>query len=389
VRNIRGDSRDRSELANHHFQQSVPSEPLLYLRKRQGMHPEFEKRWPQLGKVDLEAKLSWSEVFGHGAAAEEMFMAYALGTYVGKVAEAGKEAYPIPMFTNVWLNTGDEYVLDVGGIPSDSLPIVAGGGSKPGVYPSGGPCPHTLDLWKCCAPALDFISPDIYLQDYEWVCKQYRYQNQPLFIPEQRADARGARRAWLAYGSYSALGCSPFGVDDIAASGNTFTKSYGILAKMSRHILAAQAANPEDVFGFFFDDDDQSPTGAKDACWTKTFAEFTVCVKRAFVFGKPGPGYGIVIHRGQGRFLLIGEGFEVSFGSIHSAAMYTGILEFTELNVDEHGTLLPNGRKLNGDERRGGEVAIMPAESPGYGGFPIRVTIPARTYVAECIVYTI
>jgi hypothetical protein len=29
----------------------------------------------------------------------------------------------------------------------------------------------------------------------------------------------------------------------------------------------------------------------------------------------------------------------------------------------------------------------MPIEDPDYGGFPIRVTIPARTYVAECTAY--
>lgn len=69
-----------------------------------------------------------------------------------------------------------------------------GGGAKAGVYPSGGAVPHTMDLWKYNAPSLEFISPDLYLHDYEQVCQNYRHRNQPLFIPEQRRDEKGVRR---------------------------------------------------------------------------------------------------------------------------------------------------------------------------------------------------
>ncbi|KAJ0419168.1 glycoside hydrolase superfamily [Aspergillus carlsbadensis] len=380
------DSRDRSDLAEAAFRQAVPSALLEHLAGKQILHPDFDKRWPGFREyVAGQLPTSWEQVFGLGVPAEEVFMAHALATYVERLAEAGKQEYPIPFFANVWLNTDDPSILDLGGISEKiGTHILAAGGSKPGDYPSGGPCPHTLDVWKFCAPSLDFIAPDTYLQEYESICKAYRHENQPLFIPEQRPDGRGARRTWLAYGSYGALGCSPFGVDEIAAADSAFRKPYGLLAKMSKHILAAQAANADDVFGFFFD----PPTSVDSAKWVRKFGNLSLTVTRAFAFGQRTEGYGIIIHRGQGRFLLMGEGYEVRFESTETNTTYTGILEFDEIVVDEKGNLT-KGRKLNGDERRGGEVAVMPAENPDYAGFPIRITVKARTYVAKCVAYSV
>lgn len=46
-------------------------------------------------------------------------------------------------------------------------------------------------------------------------------------------------------------------------------------------------------------------------------------------------------------------------------------------------------RVLNGDETRSGIFAMMPNEDPDYGGFPICVTVPAHTMIAELEVYSI
>ncbi|RSL44968.1 hypothetical protein CEP54_014476 [Fusarium duplospermum] len=121
-----------------------------------------------------------------------------------------------------------------------------------------------------------------------------------------RADGRGARRAWLAYGTYKSLGCSPFGVDDVPASESDFTKPYGILSKMSKHILAAQAVEPNGTFGFYFDP-------LTDSCkdkWEHTFGKFKLNITRSIAFGEPAPAYGMIIHRGDGRFLFIGQGYQ-------------------------------------------------------------------------------
>jgi hypothetical protein len=379
-----GDSRDRSRIASELFQKPIPRDLLSHLQQKD-LHPLFQKRFPQFQEA-VAGTATWEDAFGKGISAEEIFMADAFSRYVGIVAAAGKAEYPIPFYANVWLNFDDPSILDLSGIPlGNGTPTVAGGGAKAGVYPSGGPCPHTMDIWKHNAPALDFIAPDLYLHDYEWVCKQYRHEKQPLFIPEQKRDEKGARRVWLAYGTYAAIGCSPFGIDSLQAEDSPFTKTYGLLRSVSKHIIEAQANRPEDIMGFFFDKVEETK---EERSWTKKFGEFEVIIDRAFVFGKPGPGAGMVIHQGNGKFLLIGEGFQVTFKSTNPKSTFTGILYSEEKTVDAEGNL-HTARVMNGDETRSGEFYIMPNDEPDYGGFPIAVTIPARSYVAECTAYSI
>jgi hypothetical protein len=143
-------------------------------------------------------------------------------------------------------------------------------------------------------------------------------------------------------------------------------------------------AGPDDRFGFYFDEE----KGKCKEKWTKIFGDMEVIVERAFVFGKAGPGGGLVIHLGNSRFLAVGRGFNVSFKSTNNKATFTGILRAEEKEVDEQGELRTL-RVLNGDETRSGEFLIMPNDDPDYGGFPIAVTIPARTCIAELEAYYI
>ena len=46
---------------------------------------------------------TWEEVFGRNAATDEIFMAWNFARYVGRVVDAGKAEYPIPMFLNAAL----------------------------------------------------------------------------------------------------------------------------------------------------------------------------------------------------------------------------------------------------------------------------------------------
>jgi hypothetical protein len=377
-----GDSRDRSKIANELFKQPVPQDAISHLQSEydSDIHSLFRKRFPAFQQLTA-GSVTWEEAFGKGVDAEEMFMANAFSRYIGHVAAAGKAEYSIPLYTNVWLNFDDGSVLDLQGIP-----FVAGGGAKAGIYPSGGAVPHTMDLWSFNAPALDFISPDLYFHDYEEVCKWYRHRSQPLFIPEQRRDERGARRVWLAYGTYLGIGCSPFGIDSLEASISPIAKHYGLLNSVSRIVLDVQANRPEDIMGFFFDELAESKVAEKP--WVRTFGEFEVTIDRAFVFGKAGPGAGMVIHQGDGQFLLIGWGFQVTFRSTNPKSTFTGILYSEEKSVDENGQL-HTARVMNGDETRSGSFYIMPNEDPDYGGFPIAVTIPSRTMIAECTAYSV
>ncbi|KAL6706031.1 hypothetical protein ACN47E_006133 [Coniothyrium glycines] len=380
-----GDARDRSKIAEEEFREPVPQELIEYLRsKKENLHPEFQKRFPELD-LDTASHHTWAGLFGAKdlADAEEIFMADAFSRYIQHVAAAGKAEYPLPLYVNVWLNFDDPKGLDLEGVP-----IVAGGGAQAGVYPSGGACPHMTDVYLFNAPALDFISPDLYLHDYETTCQHYRHNNQPLFIPEQRRDEKGARRIWSAYANHLALGCSLFGIDSLQADSCAFTKHYRLAHSLRRQTLDAQANRSEEMLGFFFDEFVEGKQGERES-WTKVMGGFKVIIERAFVFGKPGPGAGMVIHQGEGKFLCIGWGFNVSFKSTNPRSSFTGILHAEEKDLNAETGELSTVRWLGGDETRSGQSLIMPNEDPDYGGFPIAITIPARTCIAECWAYSL
>ena len=89
-------------------------------------------------------------------------------------------------------------------------------GKAPGEYPSGGPLPHLIDIWKAAAPALDMLSPDIYFRNFTSIAADYDRPDNPLFIPEQgRATVDELMaNAFFAIGEHKAIGYSPFDIDD-------------------------------------------------------------------------------------------------------------------------------------------------------------------------------
>ncbi|KAB8074896.1 glycoside hydrolase superfamily [Aspergillus leporis] len=376
-----GDSRDGSAAAEERFSQPVPEDLLTFLTTDwNNLHADLRNDLVHF-KSQSQPRGSWVDVFGRGPHTDELFMAYHYALYLNQVASAGKQEYPIPLYTNVWQNY-------VGSDGDNDFPVIAGGGGMPGDYPSGGGTTTVLDIWQEFAPALDFIAPDVYLNDYSQSCHKYRHRNQPLFIPEQRRDDYGVRRIWTAYGTYQAIGVSPFGIDTLEPSTNPFTKHYALLDSVSQIVLDAQR-RPGSSVGFHFDElaaDGSDPSKPV----VHRYGEFEVTIERCFVFGKPGPGSGMVIHLGGGKFLLIGWGFQVRATSISPTAAFTGILRFEEKVVANRDTgELRTLRVLNGDETRSGIFAMMPNEDPDYGGFPICVTIPARTMIAEVEFYSL
>ncbi|KAJ4131974.1 hypothetical protein NW765_013786 [Fusarium oxysporum] len=372
---ILGDSRDRSPIAEAAFKQPVPEELLRHLADNP--HPQFAKRFPNIPK---SGQHSWEQVFGAGHPADEMFMAFYFSRYIEKVAASGKSAYPLPFYANVWLNLDSPADLDSAVAPSIVASVVVAGGSGPGVYPSGGPCAHVSDIWGFNAPSLDFLAPDLYMQDYETVCRDYTAKGNPLFIPEQRRDREGGRRIWLAYGTYGALGVSPFGIDTGAEA---IGREYKVLAKVKDFILSAL---PADRFGFFFDE--IGITARVDKPWVRVFGDIEVTVERAFTFGKPGPAGGLIIRLADRMFMVVGYGFQARFKGLAKGVAFTGLHSVKEMESDQEGKLHVL-RMFNGDETKGGEAVVMPNEEPDYGDFPVATTIPARTGVAQVEVYTL
>lgn len=379
-----GDSRDRSNKATELFKASVPAKLANFIYNDwESLLPDlqnnaaiFKTRFEKFSKQSQFG--SWDEMFGESVYTDELFMAYHYSLFVEKVAAAGRKAYDIPLFTNTWLPKPG---TAVGG-------NVAAGGSLPGEYPSGGPMSNVMDVWQKFCPTLDFLSPDIYTSDYSATCEIYLHRQQALFIPEQRRDEYGARRVWQAVGKFNALGASPFGVDTLKAKHCAYTRHYRLLRSVSRIILKAQA-KPDTILGFFFDEIESSGTDPTPPI-VKRFTNYDLTISRAFVLGKPGPGYGIVIELEPEKFLLVGCGFKVEWKSVSPTSLYTGIVRFLEKSVvNEADGTLRTERKLNGDETRSGMWANMPDAVPDCGDTVIPICIPARTMIAEATVYSL
>lgn len=378
-----GDSRDGSDAANELFNAPVPKAVVDIFSNDEERSKLHQSLRANMG-IDVHAgpspsamyNASWAAFFESASLTrtEELFMAYHYALYLESIAAAGKAIYPLPLYTNVWQNM------------PNAATTSASGGNTPGEYPSGGGVPHVLDIWQLFAPTLSFIAPDTYLNDYEQCCRDYSHRGQPLMIPEQRRDAFGARRIWSALGTYRALCTAPFGIDTLEPADCAFTAHYALLSQVRAHVLHAQA-NPGTSIGFFFDDfapgsSDPSPP------ITHTFGDWELTISRSFVFGHPSTGYGMVISTDDGKFLLIGQGFQVQFRSRKKSATFSGILSFLEKEVvDEETGEMRTCRVLNGDETQSGRVCIMPSDSPDYGDFPICITIPARTRIAEAVPY--
>jgi hypothetical protein len=193
-----GTDRDYSEEATRMFQSAVPTELMAYLEAhREGLSASLAAAW---AKAKFRKSGTWTEIFSE--LAPEVFSAWHVAHYVDAVAAAGKQAYPLPMYANVWL---------------------AGGSSeRAGRWPSGGPAKHVIDIWKAAAPHIDLLAPDIYYPKYHDVCAQYARPDNPLFVPEARFAPYFAAHAYMTFAEFNGLGFSPFGIDH-AVEGDALT----------------------------------------------------------------------------------------------------------------------------------------------------------------------
>lgn len=378
---VLADTRDRNEAANKAFRE-VPTILLDELEKARGtLNKHIVESFPMLAAnaPPLVRGWSWEDTFGKSINTDELFMAYHYARFIDKVASAGKAVYDLPMYTNAALRSTSRAIIDN-----------TGGGSKPGIYPSGGPVETVIDIYHLFARSLDFLSPDIYFADYETMCQEYTHRGQALFIPEQRRDEPGALRMWLAIGKYGALGAAPFGIDSITAEESVYTHHYALVKAVEQHILRARQTGRQ-ITSFFFD---SVPAGEKDQSKPirVVFGEWELSIKRQWTHGHPAPGYGMIIQqsRSPNAFLLVGEGFIVYFKSTKPEARFTGLIHMHEKEVVDAATgEMRTVRRFNGDETGCGQVAIMPAAKPDAGWYPIATYIPARTRIAECEVYCI
>ena len=239
-----GDSRDRSPAADEAWDQQVPKELVAHLEERADrLGADLAELWGRSGR---RTSGTWSEVFGDGWEAEEVFMAWAFGSYVEALAEAGKAVKDLPMYVNAWLGPQP-------------------GQSRAGEYPSGGPTSRVLDVWKAAAPSLDLLAPDIYVDDAQSAMAVYDRPDNPLFVPETRF--RTGNLFW-ALGHHRAIGFSVFGIEDGRVD-SQLARACALLGPMTRDIAAAQAEGR--IAGILLDEATRRcPSGS--AAWTSPHA---------------------------------------------------------------------------------------------------------------------
>lgn len=268
--------RDYSAEATAAFNGQVPAELINYLDKnKEKLYPALRKAWTDNG---FKKNGTWEEVFGKSVKTEgddwktnfpyyteEIFMAWNYAKYVGEIAKQGKSQYALPMYANAWLKQPK--------------------GREPGQYPSGGPLPHVIDVWRAAAPSIDFIAPDIYIvEEFDWVCDEFTRSGNPLFIPETKVGPAGAARAFYAFGKYKAIGYAPFGIDGggLMLSANpddhSIEKVYGCLKNLEPTIQKYRATDR--MTGLFIDDKKRSDKAE--------MGDYTVSLRRNNLSGSQG-----------------------------------------------------------------------------------------------------
>jgi hypothetical protein len=330
---LMGDSRDRSALAEAVWNKPVPPDLMNYLQENKtNLLTEVSKIW---GANGYKTSGTWPEVFGTDAYADEIFMAWHVGRYVGKVAEAGKAELPLPMYANAWL--------------------VQSEGQLPGGYPSGGPVSRVMDIWRAAAPKIDLLAPDIYVPDFKGVCASFTRSGNPLFIPEARASLPNL---FWAIGQHAALGYSPFGIENLSEDhplGRAYEALRGMIPVLTKY-------QPEGKV--------MPVMQGTERTQSISFGGYKMAI--AFGVGRgpgqalpqppqaqQGPpqtqepaGYGLIINTAPDEFLFVGTGMTVTFSTDSPGPTFAGIGIIDEGRF-EAGKWIP-GRRINGDESGSG-----------------------------------
>lgn len=312
-----GGKRDCSPMAEKAYNSQVPEKLMNYLSKnKKTLKPELKDLWASHG---YKTKGSWPEIFGGEVPCNEIFMSWHLADYIGDVIEAGKAEYDIPMFVNA-------------AIGRQTL--------KQGSYPSGGPLPFVMDIWRAAAPELDMLSPDIYYGDFDYICQEYTFGGNPLYIPETRGGDDGAMNAIKAFCNYGAIGFSPFGIESsnryMKEAGNNFAKMYATLSKVAPLIL--ERTPGKEMLAVVAD------SARKE--YSAILAKHRIDYKTGRGIGK---GYAAILQLAPNEFLVIGRNIQIEFSAaIPQKDSVMGVL-LAEEGDYKNGQWIAE-RTMNGDE---------------------------------------
>ncbi|MGO4187802.1 DUF5597 domain-containing protein [Pseudarthrobacter sp. TAF60_1] len=336
-----GVGRDRNPLAEAAWKSPIPQE----LRKALANDPaSFDPGVSGVLMSALDEERSWAEHFGDGnTVADEVFMAWAFASYVGRLATAGKKILALPAFANAWLGpqTGQD---------------------APGMYPSGGPTAKMLPVWRAAAPALDFLAPDIYVSNSAEVMAQYASADNPLFIPEAKFRAGDA---FLAVGRFNGFGYHVFGLED-GREGNQYGEACKAMIALTNDIVDAQRNGR--IFGFALEPDENMVTstlGSTSVTVRNAAKLYSAMLLDVGVVLPPDPelpgetlaaghgqtpgdarAFGLIIATDHLEYVVVGQGALLDF---HKEGSELEVDSVRELRLTKEGW--QEGRFLNGDER--------------------------------------
>lgn len=330
-------ARDYCAQAEEAFAQQVPATLISYLRKnQQSLTNELRRAWEKTGKKESG---TWEQLFGKGLATDEIFMAWHFAAYTNAVAQAGKTEYPVPMYVNAALIRPNY---------------------KPGQYPSAGPLPHLMDVWRAAAPRIDFLAPDIYFPNFaEWLGRYDRAGN-AVFIPEVNR-LQSASNAFYAFARHNAMGYNPFSIESEEDPGNSqFAEAYDVLHQLSPLILEHQGQGS--MTGFLLDSAAQTAEITLGGYVFKVRHEFTWPYADRTPSDTPRVG-GMIIMTGKDEFFIAGSGVLVTFQSAVEDGSIAGIAAMDEGKFVD-GTWVA-GRRMNGDQDHQGRHMYLPGREFG------------------------
>jgi beta-galactosidase GanA len=336
-------ARERGAVADKAFAGSVPAELMKSLASRgEKVEPELLERWKANGSRSTG---SWAQVFGSDEWGQEVFTAWHYARFTEALVKAGKAKYDIPMFVNAALNRT---------------------GRKPGEYPSGGPLPHLLDVWKAGAPSLDFLAPDIYFPNFTQLAARFNRADNMLFIPEANnaVNSQGPANGFHAFGELDTLGFSPFSIESLGDAPNALSRSYEVLKQLTPPILENRGRQRMAGFRALIQEDGtvvDSPVSKKlgGIEFKVTFIDPWMPTDQQTV-GNHG---GLVIWAGGEDYWFAGQGITVTYKGADGGAPLVGIDIAEEGVFDANGKWVA-GRRLNGDQTHQGRHIRLPPGNP-------------------------
>lgn len=324
-------ARDYHPLAATAFKKNVSKELVEYLQKhKEGLVPELSNAWKSAGN---RTNGNWEELFSKGLYTDEIFMAYYYSTFVNKLAAAGKKIYPLPMYVNAALNRP---------------------GKLPGDYPSAGPLPHVMDIWKAGGNAIDFMSPDFYNPDFKHWNDLYTKQGDPLFIPEHAFDATVAAKALYTFANYEGIGFAPFSIE--SANNESLGKMYGLINSMIPIITTNLGKNK--IKGVLLNKIFQDTV--------LIMGKYELTCKHDYTLSwTPGSrtedwpyASAMIIQVNENEFYVAGERVVITFKNNENKTLNVGLLKVEEGQFD-HGVWQVI-RHLNGDQTHQGRHVNIP-----------------------------